>query len=116
MTALITGSGGLVGSSAVEFFITKGKVIGVDCNMRREFFGEEASVQSNLDHICGLENFENYHIDIRNYDALKYLFERYKFDLIIHTAAQPSHDKAADIPLLDFEVNALGTLNLLELT
>ncbi len=115
-TILVTGSSGLIGSEAVEHFDRQGhKLIGVDNNMRRVFFGDSGDTTWNLERLrrC-TRNFTHYNIDIRDRTALEDLFRANRFDLIVHCAAQPSHDKARDIPVLDFEVNALGTVNLLE--
>jgi len=118
--ALITGSGGLIGSEAVSFFADKfDLVIGIDNNLRQYFFGKEASTDWNRNRLSGkFTNYEDYDVDIRNYVDLEAIFKKYGNDiaLIIHTAAQPSHDWAAKEPLTDFSVNATGTLNLLELT
>ncbi len=118
--ALITGSAGLIGSEAVEFFAQKGfKVIGIDNDMRRYFFGPEASTQWNASRLeQDVLSYVHKNIDIRNFSGLEPLFKEYTADikLIIHTAAQPSHDWAAREPITDFTVNANGTLNLLELT
>lgn len=113
---LVTGSSGLIGSEAVSFYCQKGcKVIGLDNDMRSYFFGNEASTKWNSDRLVKTyNNFEQISIDIRDYDSLEKLFKKNKFDLIIHTAAQPSHDWAAKEPLTDFGINAAGTLNLLE--
>jgi len=115
---LVTGSSGLIGSEAVKHFDAKGcEVIGVDNNMRREFFGEPGDTSWNLERLrTATKNFKHYNADIRDRLALEELFRAHRFDLIVHCAAQPSHDKARDIPILDFEVNALGTVNLLEAT
>jgi CDP-paratose 2-epimerase len=117
-TILITGSNGLIGSEAVEYFDRQGhRVIGVDNNMRRVFFGPEGDTTWNLERLKRItRNFIHYDVDIRDRNRIFDLFKEYRFDLIIHCAAQPSHDKAKEIPLLDFEVNALGTMNLLEAT
>ena len=116
--ALITGSAGLIGSQACDFFQKKGfKIIGIDNNLRSYFFGEEASTIPSRDKlITSLENYHHYNIDIRNITDLESIFAQYNSDIkiIIHTAAQPSHDWAAKEPLTDFNVNAVGTLNLLE--
>ena len=114
MNILITGAGGLIGSEAVEHFSDKGcNVIGIENNLRKLFFGEHGSTEGRLKELK-YKNFKNYKIDIRDKKKVLKLFYKYKFDVVIHTAAQPSHDKAASIPYLDFEVNANGTLNLLE--
>ena len=117
---IITGSSGLVGSESVDFFSNKGfDVIGIDNNLRKTFFGKEASttwVKNKL--IKKHKNFKNYNIDIRNIGSLEKIFKNFKknISLIIHRAAQPSHDYGKNFPKLDFNVNATGTLNLLELT
>ena len=116
--ALVSGSSGLIGSQSVKFLIDKGYlVIGVDNDMRSYFFGESSSTK-NTERLLSLEFrdcFKSYAIDIRDYESLKKIFAKYKFDIIIHTAAQPSHDWAAKEPITDFTINAQGTLNLLEL-
>ena len=114
---LITGSLGLIGSQACEFFHNKGfNIIGIDNDMRSYFFGSDASTKKNLISLNEkLKNFKNFNCDIRNFDELKKIFKKYNFEIIIHTAAQPSHDWAAKEPLTDFHINASGTLNLLEL-
>jgi CDP-paratose 2-epimerase len=118
--ALITGSGGLIGSEAVSFFAGKfDLIIGIDNNLRQYFFGKEASTDWNRSRLAEqFPNYKDYAADIRNYPDLEKIFQKYATDiaLIIHTAAQPSHDWAAKEPLTDFSVNATGTLNLLELT
>ena len=115
---LVTGSSGLIGSEAVEQFDRQGnRVVGIDNNMRREFFGAAGDTLWNLDRLkSSTKNFTHFSVDIRDRPALDELFRSRRFDLIVHCAAQPSHDKARDIPILDFEVNALGTINLLEAT
>lgn len=115
---LVTGSSGLIGSEAVESYDRRGwDVHGVDNNMRREFFGEKGDTTWNLERLrAATSNFTHHQIDIRDRAAVFGLFKDYDFDLIIHCAAQPSHDRAAAIPLDDFDVNAVGTLNLLEAT
>ena len=118
--ALITGSSGLIGGESVEFLAPKfDLVIGIDNDMRSYFFGEESSTNWNQQRL--IEKFQNFHpknVDIRSYEELKGIFQEYgnEIDLIIHTAAQPSHDWAVKEPITDFNVNATGTLNLLELT
>lgn len=117
MRVLITGSNGLIGSSVANFFLKRDDdVFGVDNNMRQFYFGEEATTIFQQKILEKNKNYHHFQIDIRDKEKIKEIFERYKFDLIVHTAAQPSHDKARDIPILDFEVNAAATLNLLELT
>jgi CDP-paratose 2-epimerase len=118
--ALITGSAGLVGSEAVRFFSSQGlDIIGIDNDMRRYFFGADASTEWNQAKLSNeVSNYTHYNIDIRNKDELSAIFKRYGKDIkiILHAAAQPSHDWAAQEPLTDFTVNALATLNMLELT
>ena len=117
--ALITGSAGLIGSEAALYFGQAGMdVVGVDNDMRRVFFGEEASTAwnvANLETTLG-RHYAHNAIDIRNREAVLALVGRYGKDvsLVIHTAAQPSHDWAAREPFTDFDVNAAGTLNVLE--
>jgi CDP-paratose 2-epimerase len=117
-TILVTGSSGLIGSDAVEHFDRQGhKVHGLDNNMRRVFFGEPGDTTWNLERLRrATKSFTHHEIDIRDRSGLESLFRSNRFDMIVHCAAQPSHDKARDIPILDFEVNALGTVNLLEAT
>ena len=125
-SAIVTGSSGLIGSQTVKFLIEKGYyVVGIDNDMRSYFFGNEASTKESENSMVsdfGRENFNPISIDIRDYETLQLVFdslsndENYDLDLIVHTAAQPSHDWAAKEPLTDFTVNAVGTMNLLELT
>ena len=118
--ALITGSCGLVGSESSIFFSEKGfEIIGVDNNARKFFFGKDGDVswvKSKLKK--KIKNYNHFNVDIRNYDSLQKIFKKYKkkISVIIHCAAQPSHDWAKDKAFIDFEINAKGTLNLLELT
>jgi CDP-paratose 2-epimerase len=117
---VITGSAGLIGSEAVRFFGNLGMhVVGIDNDMRKFFFGEEASTEWNRKRLeAEVEKYEHYNVDIRDYSKIKEIFERFgkSISLIIHTAAQPSHDWAARDPFSDFSVNANGTLNLLQAT
>ena len=118
---IITGSNGLVGSESVQFFSKKGfDVIGIDNNLRQLFFGKEGSTLWKKKELIknNRKSFTSLSIDIRNYNSLETVFKKYKknISLVIHCAAQPSHDYAKNHPLLDFEVNAKGTLNMLELT
>ena len=113
---IVTGAGGLIGSEVVRFFLRKNiEVIGIDNNMRADFFGEKGDTTWN---IKNLENenpgFENFSVDIRDRDRVLNFVKKHKPDAIVHTAAQPSHDLAASRPFDDFDVNAVGTLNLLE--
>ena len=117
---IITGSTGLVGSEAVKFFCDKGfDVVGVDNNLRKFFFGKDGSTIWLRNKLTKkYKNFKNYNSDIRNYKILNNIFKKYSknISLIIHCAAQPSHDYGKNFPIIDFNVNATGTLNLLELT
>ncbi|ELS05590.1 nucleoside-diphosphate-sugar epimerase [Xenococcus sp. PCC 7305] len=118
---IITGSAGLIGSEAVRFFCDKGyTVVGIDNNMRQSFFGKDASTDWNRQRLSALygDKYIHHSVDIRDEKQIKTLFETYNtdIDLIIHTAAQPSHDWAARDPYTDFTVNANGTLVLLENT
>lgn len=118
--AIITGSSGLIGSEASKFFHQMGfDVVGIDNNMREYFFGRDGSVDWNTQTLKQtLPNFRHYPADIRNKRAIRDIFRRYGKDIsvVIHTAAQPSHDWAAKEPLTDFSVNATGTLVILEAT
>ncbi|MEA5470048.1 NAD-dependent epimerase/dehydratase family protein, partial [Spirulina sp. 06S082] len=119
--AIITGSAGLIGSEASRFFASQGlEIVGIDNDMRRVFFGDDASTTWNrqrLEKDLG-EKYTHVAIDIRDREAIENLFKQYgkEIILVIHTAAQPSHDWAARDPHTDFSVNANGTLNLLEAT
>jgi len=115
---VITGSCGLVGSEAVGFFAQKGfDVVGIDNNMRKVFFGQDAStlwIKKRLENLH--KNYRHFSVDIRNQNKIKSIFKKYNKDivLILHAAAQPSHDWASKDPLVDFKVNASGTIVLLE--
>jgi len=119
-TAIITGSAGLIGSEGVRFFSEKGfQVVGIDNDMRKVFFGEDASTEWNRDKLKEeIRGYIHHDIDIRDKPQIERLFSEYNKDieLVIHAAAQPSHDWAARDPFTDFTVNANGTLNLLEMT
>lgn len=115
--ALITGSAGLIGSEATKFFAEKGfDIVGIDNDMRQYFFGKEASTTWNRNRLKELlkDKYTHYSADIRDNEKIEKIFKKHPFDLIIHTAAQPSHDWAAKEPLTDFSINATGTLLLLE--
>ena len=116
MQVLVTGSSGLIGSEAVTFFDRLGfPVVGVDNNMRVDFFGSQGDTTANRERLkqqC--PSFEHVTLDIRDRGGVDRLFRDRPFELIIHAAAQPSHDLAARRPFDDFDVNAVGTLNLLE--
>jgi CDP-paratose 2-epimerase len=117
---VITGSAGLIGAEAARFFSGKGlDIVGIDNDMRRKFFGDEASTMWNRRRLeAELTAYRHLDVDIRDQQKILDLFEHYKTNIvaIIHTAAQPSHDWAAKAPFVDFSINAVGTLNLLEAT
>lgn len=115
---LITGSSGLIGSTAVNLLCKDGwQVVGIDNNMRGYFFGKDGSTESISTELTSRwQNYTHYSIDIRDEQALENIFKEHVFDLIIHAAAQPSHDWAVNEPKTDFTVNAIGTLNMLEAT
>lgn len=118
---LVTGSAGLIGSESVRFFCDRGfTVVGIDNNMRQVFFGADASTEWNRDRLLQEygDRYIHHDVDIREHEAIFQIFQTYGKDisLIIHTAAQPSHDWAASDPYTDFTVNANGTLVLLENT
>jgi CDP-paratose 2-epimerase len=118
MKVLVTGSSGLIGSEAVTHFDGRGREVhGIDNNLRAEFFGAAGDTRWNLERLRRTtKRFTHHELDIRNREGVAELFRRIRPDLVIHCAAQPSHDKAKEIPLVDFDVNAGGTLNLLEAT
>lgn len=115
---LVTGSAGLIGSEACKFFHEKGfMIVGFDNDMRKYLFGAEASTEWNKNKLeRNLKNYRHYNLDIRNTHEIEKIFKEYgnHIKVIIHTAAQPSHDWAAKEPYTDFSINATGTLNLLE--
>lgn len=113
---LVTGSTGLIGSASVRFFSDKGfKVLGIDNDARKYFFGPAASTAWNKRKLKKeVNDYTHFDLDIRNQKKIDQIFRNYEVDLIIHAAAQPSHDWAAKEPLTDFTINALGTLVLLE--
>jgi CDP-paratose 2-epimerase len=118
LQVLVTGSAGLIGSEAVEFFDRQGcDVHGVDNNLRADFFGPQGDTTWNrqrLEATC--RRYTHHDLDIRDREGVDTLLRTHRFELIIHAAAQPSHDLAASRPFDDFDVNAVGTLNLLEAT
>lgn len=115
MKCIVTGSGGLIGSECVRFLCEQGwDVVGIDNDMRREFFGESGSTRKTIEWLKeSLPRYNHYDLDIRERLRIRELFHHIRPHLIIHTAAQPSHDRAASIPYEDFDVNAVGTLNVL---
>ncbi|MBL7036676.1 NAD-dependent epimerase/dehydratase family protein [Candidatus Microgenomates bacterium] len=115
-TVIVTGSAGLIGSESVRFFHRKGfRVIGIDNDYRKYFFGPSASTSWNRKLLeKNLPNYIHHSVDIRNKKKIEDIIKKYKPKLIIHTAAQPSHDWAAKEPLTDFSINAEGTLVMLE--
>ncbi len=118
--AIITGAAGLIGSEAVHFFAEKGfTIVGIDNDLRKQFFGEEALTKWKRDELKEqIPGYFHYDVDIRDEAAIERIFSEYESEiaLIIHTAAQPSHDWAAQEPFTDFTINANGTLILLEMT
>src|SRR5215471_21524563 len=116
--AIVSGSSGLIGSEACKRFHQEGfDVAGIDNDMRAEFFGPEASTQGTRRALeQQLPRYQHFALDIRHQQEIEELFQRFgkSISVVIHTAAQPSHDWAARAPLTDFGVNAVGTLNLLE--
>jgi CDP-paratose 2-epimerase len=117
-TVIVTGSAGLIGSETVRRFSKDAAhVVGIDNDMRAQFFGTEASTSKVRDDlVANIRNYEHHNIDIRDANAVAELFKKHrgKIEAIVHTASQPSHDWAARDPQTDFTVNANGTLNLLE--
>src|SRR5215831_6731017 len=113
-TIIVTGSAGLIGSEAVRHFARDGtRVIGIDNDMRAQFFGKEASTQRTRDDLmANVRGYEHHNLDIRDAKAIADLFKRNAADIfaIVHSASQPSHDWAAREPETDFTVNANGTL------
>ena len=118
MKLLVTGSSGLIGSEVCTYFAKQGNIIhGVDNNERAVFFGPQGDTSWRLRELQNsIKDFSHHDLDIRERQRVLDLIKKIKPDAIIHTAAQPSHDKAASIPFDDFDVNAVGTLNLLEAT
>jgi CDP-paratose 2-epimerase len=115
-TLIVTGSSGLIGSEVVTFFSKQGwKVLGIDNNMRADFFGPQGDTRWNQQRLIEqFPNFTHAEIDIRDRAKVYEFVKKVKPSAIVHTAAQPSHDLAASRPFDDFDVNAVGTLNLLE--
>src|SRR5436309_3281662 len=117
-TIIITGSSGLIGSETAKRFAQEElRVVGIDNDMRAQFFGAEASTKATRDELVkNLREYEHHELDIRDAKSIRALFAKYRGTIraVVHTAAQPSHDWAARDPQTDFTVNANGTLNLLE--
>jgi len=115
---LVTGSAGLIGSEVCAYFDAKGWTVnGIDNNQRAVFFGKEGDTRWNQKRLeSTLKDYHHFEIDIRDREGIAQLLPEVKPDAIVHAAAQPSHDRAAQIPYDDFDVNAVGTLNLLEAT
>src|SRR6266705_1732381 len=117
-TVVVTGSAGLIGSETVKRFAKDGaRIVGIDNDMRAQFFGAEASTKKIRDDlIANVRGYEHHDLDIRDAAAMMELFKRHRgaIDAVVHTASQPSHDWAARDPQTDFTVNANATLNLLE--
>jgi CDP-paratose 2-epimerase len=115
-TAVVTGSSGLIGSEMVAFLDERGwRTEGIDNNMRRDFFGESGDTRPNLEALLrSTKRFMHHDVDVRDRKGVGYIVREASPDLIVHCAAQPSHDLAAQRPVDDFEVNAVGTQNLLE--
>src|SRR5690606_6041683 len=113
---IVTGSSGLIGSEIVRHFSALDfQIIGIDNNMRADFFGPQGDTRWNQNQLLKeCKNFRHIELDIRDRQAVLKMIEEIKPDFIAHTAAQPSHDLAASRPFDDFDVNAVGTLNLLE--
>jgi CDP-paratose 2-epimerase len=116
--AIVSGSGGLIGSESVRHFAEAGyDVIGIENDMRAAFFGDDASTRAVTDRLVqSFPEFRSHDVDVRDADAIMRLFASHagRIELVVHTAAQPSHDWAASAPQVDFGVNANGTLNILE--
>lgn len=114
-TFLVTGASGLIGSEVAKFFLNLGhKVVGIDNNMRKHFFGTNGDTSFVTMQLCSYQNYTHEESDIRDFESMLGIFSKHIPDYIVHAAAQPSHDLAAKIPHEDFSTNAVGTLNVLE--
>src|SRR6266702_7138939 len=117
-SVIVTGSAGLIGSETVKRFAQEGfRILGFDNDMRKQFFGAEASTRKTRDDlVANVRDYEHHEIDIRDAPAVTKLFQQNARTIaaVVHTASQPSHDWAARDPQMDFSINANGTLNLLE--
>ena len=117
--AIVTGSGGLVGAESAKLFLENGlQVVGIDNDMRGRFFGPEASTRWQVDLLNRRPGYTHHSVDIRDTASIEAIFDRYGRDVavVIHCAAQPSHDWAVKDPVADFTINANGTQTLLEAT
>jgi len=115
MNILVTGSGGLIGSEAAKYWLRKGcRVIGIDNNSRKKFFGDMGDVSGVVEQLLKFSKYTHCSVDIRNRDEIDAILSTELPTVILHCAAQPSHDRAASIPFEDFDTNAVGTFNLLE--
>ena len=119
MDAIVTGSAGLIGAETVRFLVGKGmSIVGIDNNLRAYFFGSDASTEWSRQQLEKQfkNSYKHENIDVRDHTNLEKIFKSYgnTIGLVVHTAAQPSHDWAAKEPITDFTVNALGTMYLLE--
>ena len=112
---MVTGSGGLIGSECARLLARQGwNVVGVDNDMRQQFFGPAGTTRAVVrDLVDSVRGYRHFDLDIRDRQGVRDLFSAERPDFVIHTAAQPSHDKAASIPYDDFDVNAVGTMNML---
>ena len=112
---LVTGAAGLIGSEVTRYFLALGHiVVGIDNNMRREFFGPGGDTSFVAVELSKFDSYIHQNCDIRDFEKVSSIFEKHKPSYIVHAAAQPSHDLAAKIPHKDFHTNATGTLNILE--
>lgn len=118
MKILITGSGGLIGSTCVRFFAEKNhQIFGIDNNSRKHFFGNDGDVSQNIQSLAEIKNYQHFNEDLRNHSFVENLIKKELFDVIIHAGANPSHDfpvKSEGNILLDYEINSTATLRLLE--
>lgn len=112
---LITGAGGLIGYSVSKFFLDKKhKILGLENNTRKILFGSQGSIKKNITELKKSRNFIFFNTDILDKKKVNHIFRKYNIKLIVHAAAQPSHDWSAKDPVMDFNINTIGTLNLLE--
>ena len=112
---LVTGAGGLIGSAVSKFFLDKKlSVIGIENNKRKFFFGKNGDIKNNITELIKNKKFKLLNSDINNIKKISKIYQSENIQLTIHAAAQPSHDWSATNPLIDYDVNAMGTLNLIE--